>query len=169
MRGLDVLSAAASFATLILFVIYFVGRIITIFAVKSIWKDKVLVDESRYKDYGVIEDVILEDCATDGIAGILVSSEGIRDLKIYTVECKHELLEYHKGKCIFSLNFLNINEAIAICVPLGDLYPTLIIEYLTADYMKVKVEWKDNLKSGVFSETIHPKHTVRSFLYFLFR
>ena len=35
--------------------------------------------------------------------------------------------------------------------------------------MRVEIEWRDNLKNGVFMENAIPKHTWKSFLYFLCR
>ena len=164
----DKISLFSSIATLILFVFYFIGRIITIISVKRVWKDKVIIDALDYEKYEIIDDVGVDE-KTDRRYGILLSKEGIRDLKVYAVTCDENNLLTKKGNLLYINPFINIDQAIAFCVETGDLFPTLIIEYTTFDYMKVRIEWRDNLKSGVFGEFIHPKHTLKSFCYYLFR
>ena len=56
---IDKISFLSSVATLILFVFYFIGRIITILSTKRIWKDKVIIGNSDYSEYEVIDDVVL--------------------------------------------------------------------------------------------------------------
>lgn len=165
---IDKISLVSSVATLILFVFYFIGRIITIFSVKQIWKDKVIIGIQDESEYEIVDYVGVEE-GTDNLYGVLISREGIRDLKVYEVTCSEEGLRIQKGQELFSKDFLNIDQAIGFYVETGDLFPTLIIEYKTFDYMKVRLEWRDNLKSGVFSEFIQLKHTIKSFCYYLFR
>lgn len=165
---IETISLFSSITTLILFVFYFVGRIITIISVKRIWKDKVILGVSDYQNYEVIDDVVV-DKSMQQRYGILLSKEGIRNLRIYSVVPDRRGLSTQKGKRVYKNPFVNIDHAVAICMETGDLYPTLIIEYTTFDYMKVRLEWRDNLKSGVFGEFVKPKHTLRSFCYYLFR
>lgn len=164
----DKISLFSSVATLILFVFYFIGRIITIVSVKRIWNDKVVLDEGNYEKYEVIDDVGVDENSNVRY-GILLSKGGIRDLKVFNVACDQDNLPTKKGELLYTNSFLNIDQAIAFCVETGDLFPTLIIEYTTFDYMKVRIEWRDNLKSGVFGEFIQPQHTLKSFCYYLFR
>ncbi len=166
--GERMLSTISSIATLILFAIYFVGRTITILSVKSIWKDEVIFDPNHFDNFGIVEEISLptEDHSKT-IIGLLVSKEGIRNLSVFEAVCGEDGLRTKKGNCILKRPFLNIGEAVAFYVMTGDLFPTLIIEYTTFDYMKVRIEWRDNLKNGVFSELVHPRHTIESFLYYL--
>lgn len=159
------LSSLASVATLVLFVIYFIGRIITIFAVKRIWTDEVIFDKRRFQNYGIVEEVG-ED---DRIYGLLTTNNGMRDIRFYETANDKNGIPTNKGRLLFQMPFLNVHQAIAIKVERGELFPTMIIEYLTFDYMKVRLEWHDNLKSGVFSEFVRPKHTLKSFLFYLCR
>lgn len=165
---IDKISLFSSVATLILFVFYFIGRMITIFSVKQVWRDKVVIGIPDESEYEIVDTVDVQD-NTNTLYGVLISREGIRDLKVYEVICNEEGLPIQKGQKLFSKDFLNIDQAIGFYVETGDLFPTLIIEYKTFDYMKVRLEWRDNLKSGVFSEFIQPKHTIKSFCYYLFR
>ena len=123
-------------------------------------------DEKQFGHYGVVEEV---GNACNPVYGLLTTSSGIRDIRIYETEVDERGLPTKKGKQIFSHRFLNVRQAIAIKEMTGDLFPTLFIEYQTFDYMKVDLEWRDNLKSGVYSEFVVPHHTLKSFLYYLCR
>ena len=171
------MNTIASITTLILFVIYLVGRIITIIAIKPLFKDKIIVaptDEviSNCNIINLVEDVG-GNYSSDIISGIIVSREGIRNLCVY--DCINEtddegyFIKRIKGRLLFSQKFINIDEAIAIYIESGELFPNAIIEYETIDYMKIVIEWRDNLKSGVPSELVVPKHTIKSICYYLFR
>ena len=48
-------------------------------------------------------------------------------------------------------------------------FKPIIIEYETIEYMKVKLEWIDNMKNGVYSELVTPKNTLKSVLYKLLK
>ena len=165
---IDKISFLSSVATLILFVFYFIGRIITILSTKRIWKDKVIIGNSDYSEYEVIDDVVLGE--HDGTRyGILISKEGIRNLKVYSIDYDVKKLKMQKRKQLYFNPFINIDQAVAFEVETGELFFTLMIEYTTFDYMKVVLEWRDNLKSGVFGEFVRPRHTIKSFCYYLFR
>ena len=169
------LSTSASIATLVLFVFYFIGRIITITATKRLWKDKVLIlDDSERAPYNLVDEIYKEERSenewlNENRYGVIVSKEGIRNLKIYDVKTGIDPTDIKKGELVYQKDFLNIDEAVAFYVPPGELFPRLFIEYLSFDFMKIELEWRDNLKSGVYSEFVRPKHTFRSFCYYLFR
>ncbi|MPM46234.1 hypothetical protein SDC9_92932 [bioreactor metagenome] len=160
---------ASSIATLLLFCIYFIGRIITILSVKKIWRDKVILGINDYSQYEIVDIVGDEVSAEPRIVGILLSREGMRNVTVYSVVADTDGLLTQKGKTIYTNEFLNIDQAIAFSIETGDLFPSLFIEYTSLDYMKIRMEWRDNLKNGVYSELVWPAHTVRSFLYYLFR
>ena len=164
----ETLSLISSVATLILFIFYFIGRIITIASVKRIWRDKIIIGTHNYEKYDIVDEVVVGENA-NARYGLLLSKEGIRDLKVYDVTCDEDNLPIKRGALLLEKPFINVDHAVAFRVEPGELFPTLIIEYLTFDYRKVRIEWRDNLKTGVFSEFIQPKHTLRSFCYYLFR
>jgi len=165
----DQIAFTSSIATLILFCIYFIGRIITILSVKRIWRDKVIIGSNDYSQYDIVDIVGSEENPEPTISGILLSREGMRDVRVYSVMADGNGLLTQKGNMIYTNKFLNIDQAIAIAIMTGDLFPSLIIEYTSFDFMKIHMEWRDNLKNGVYSELVRPIHTVKSFLYYLFR
>ena len=168
---LDFISLLGSLASIILFIVYFVGRGITIITVERLWKDKIYTGCMDYSSFSIVDSVDIKDhdFRQDTIQGVLVSKEGIRNLRVFSVKDDEHGIPVLKDELIYELDFLNIDEAVAFNIETGDLFPTLIIEYEAFDYMKVCIEWKDNLKSGVHSERIRPRHTVKSFLYYFCR
>lgn len=165
--NMSLIGDLSAVATMILFLFYFVGRVVTIISIRKIWRDKVVVDLLDYSQYEIIDEVGFD--LEEDIHGVIISKEGIRDLKVFEVVPNSDGLMTKKGRLIYSNQFINIDQSIAIRCCTGDLFPTLIIEYVSFDYMKVKIEWRDNLKSGVLSELVVPKHTVKSFLYYLLK
>ena len=165
------LATIASVATLILFVFYIVGRIITIMVTDHIWKDKIVtLKDTQESPYDIVDEIYENYPPFETSYGInqyslLVSKEGIRNLKVFQAEMADNSLGAKRGKQIFHRVFLNIDQAIAIYVPLGEVVPYLFIEYTTYDYMRVQIAWIDNLKNGIFTEHIQPKHTIRSVIY----
>lgn len=164
------ISNLATWATLILFLFYFIGRIITICTVKRLWRDKVVFEKAPGEGYGVVDEVGDETAdRTARFCAYLVSMEGMRNIKIYSADLTNIEEGVRKDKLIYQRSFLNINQAIKINVETGEIFPTLFIEYETMEFMRVSLEWRDNLKNGVFSEIIFPENTLRSVLYKLLR
>lgn len=166
----EIATDLATFATLILFLFYFIGRIITICTVKKLWRDKVILSKTLSNEYGVVDEVDSDVCEYDfHFCGYLVSIEGMRNIKIYTTDLSNIEKTIHRGELIYQRDFLNINEALKINIETGELFPTLFIEYETMDFMRVSLSWQDNLKNGVFSEMVIPQNTFRSVLYKLLK
>lgn len=155
----------ASIATLILFIIYFAGRTIAIFSVKGIWHDQIM-DLPKDRTSVNIVDEIGEDY---GYSKLLISKEGIRNFKMYSLEYNSDYSKIIHKEEIFSTDFLNVDQAIAIHYETAETFPRFCIEYETPDYRKVCFNWNDNLKNGVMSEIICIKHTFKSFMYYFFR
>lgn len=77
----------ASAVTLTVFLMYVIERIVTIFAVKPFVRDKVvhLPNEKQCYEYGIVEDYP-EQFKGSQIYGLIVSKEGMRNIKIYDVD-----------------------------------------------------------------------------------
>ena len=74
---MDLIGDIASIATLLLFGVYFIGRIITILSIKPIWNDKIVYAEDA-------TDVVEEFKYDDSGYGMAITSSGlIRNMKIY--------------------------------------------------------------------------------------
>ena len=166
----------ASIATLILFVIYFIGRAITIGIEKNLCTEKISfeADQDIYNRYDIVEEVSTGD-APDSDADmratiILTSTQGIWNIKIYQIAYDDDFNEIKKiSKCIEAYDFLNIGQSYVIKTFVPEIIPRYRIEYRTQDMKKVTFDIAENLKNGVISELLVPKHTVKSLVYYLFR
>ncbi len=162
------LGTISSIATLILFVIYFVGRIITMFAVNSICYD--ILESATHTpsdNLKVVEEISLDNYNENAL--LLTSVNGIRDIKIYKMKYDKEYTEIIEKREEFYHSFLNIGHTLRIKVTLAECVPMYLLEFVTNDFKKVSLEMTDNLKNGIISEKIKSKHTIKSILYYLFR
>ena len=165
---MEIFSCIASGATLILFIIYFIGRYMTIKKTKSIFLDEVAIElsETSKDGYNIVETFKLENNPYNSF--ILTSREGIYSLTVF------KLLKDKKWNTIgrteiHKYDFLNIGQSLEFLFNDIDVGPNYEIEYYTPDYKKVTISLWSNLKNGVVSESAFPKHTWKSYLYYLFR
>lgn len=165
------LSNIASVATLILFVIYFVGRIITIIRTRDLFPDDLKIIRG-YCNHGnlslnIVESFALEEGPCDSF--VLTSKNGIYDLSVYKL-LYNENYEYMGEKAVnkCKYHFLNIGQSIEFRVASPEMLPWYEVEYYTPDYKKVRFSLCDNLKNGVMSEKVKPQNTWKSVLYHLF-
>lgn len=166
----------ASIATLILFVIYFIGRAITIFMEKQMCYDEIsFLSREEINKYDIIDEVstvVTDDDTNDDYITVvmLTSKQGIRNIKVFEITYDNELNEIKNGMNeIGKCGFLNVGQSFAIITELPELIPKYRIVYYTQDFKKVTFDVSDNLKSGVASEMLRTKHTLKSMLYYLFR
>lgn len=170
----DMISNIASIATIVLFVIYFVGRTITIFAQVDVCCDEVLfcnVGQAEEK-FNIIENWGDIGDAEEELLSVVVltSKQGIRKIKITRIGYDENLNYCRKNsKLLYAKDFLNIGESVVFTTYLPEVIPIYKLEFRTLDFKKVSLEILDNLKSGVASEMLVAKHTIKSVLYHLFR
>lgn len=163
-----VFSCIASGATLILFIIYFIGRFMTIKKSKSTFLDKVTVElsETPKGEYDIVESFKLEDNPYNSF--ILTSREGIYSLTVFKLIKDKELNTIGRTE-IHKCDFLNIGQSLEFLINDLDIGPSFEIEYYTPDYRIVTISLWSNLKNGVVSESAFPKHTWKSYMYYFFR
>lgn len=167
--NVDVLGTASSVATLILFVIYFIGRAITIHQERGLYLDELAIGRASQTDhdrYKVIETLKLVDNPYNVF--YIISKQGIWNLKVYkyTFDNDINIVGEHKIK---EYKFINIDEAIKIELNVPEIIPQYRVEYTTVDYKKVKFELRDNMKNGVMSQIAEIQHTPMSIIYYFFR
>ena len=159
----------ASIATLILFVFYFIGRIITIVRKRDVFEDDLRMMDSEFDEskFDIVETFDLEDEPYNTF--ILTTKQGIYDLAVY------EILYDHESNCIgrkelenCSYKFLNIDQSLAFRVTSPEIFTTYEVEYYTPDYKRVTIKLWDNPKNGVLSESAKPQNTFKSIMFHLF-
>lgn len=159
----------ASIATLILFVIYFAGRIITIVRTRDIFSDEIKIEMVDFDQSGLnIVDIFdLENEPYN--AFVLTSKHGIYDLSVYKVVYDDNFNRIRREQIKeYKYEFLNIDQSLVFNTTSPELFPMYEVEYYTPDYKRVTIVLWDNLKNGVMSESAKPKNTIKSVLYHLF-
>ena len=166
----------SAIATLTLFVIYFIGRVITILMERDICYDEIrflpLINADKYDIVEEFQTVALNGDIQEEFLStvILTSKQGIRNISVFKLVYDNEGNEIKKNaKTVGSYGFLNIGQSFAMKTFVPELIPQYRIVYYTQDFKKVTLNISENLKSGVVSEMLQPKHTFKSVFYYLFR
>ena len=165
-------SAFANFCTILLFVIFVIGKIWILFRNRSLYNENfeyLMVDESEEFDRQFMlggQDTIK-----------LSSPDGIYDVKIYKIierskkgsrVIKRELISAEKEDNICHPLKLNKNEAVYIRTDLPCGTPCYQIQITKFDYVKIIAELGSNGKvGGVSLVNCKTKYGIRSFLYYL--
>lgn len=160
----------ASIATLILFVIYFIGRIISLIIEKKMIYEKVdlYVNEDELpKDIKIVDEYECEYC--DNILIITPYEKSYNWLTIN--ECKYDEKNNKlvKTKQLEKFEKIINNTSIRIDATITCGIPLYIIEFERADYIKGILILQSNGKNGVQEEMVKIKHTWKSVIYYLFR
>jgi len=171
-------SNIASGATLILFGIYFIGRIVTIVIEKDMQYDEISYEKMKYgfsRHYDIVDQLtISEPNLTEENYNciVLTSKQGIRNIKIYSLEYDYENLEQKpkQEQLIGECKFLNIGQSYAIYANVNETFAGHRIVYETHDLKQVTFDIVDkDMVNGVASFLSQPKHTWKSIVYYLFR
>lgn len=165
----ELISNICSVITVLLFVIYIIGRSMTIWSQRDLYFDKIEVKPSTsdLREYEIIERVYLKKPINN--VAIITSKEGIRDLRIIEYKYDKGYNEVIETKVIKQYPILKIGQSVAIYFDMPEIFPYYKIEYHTGDYRKVDFDLWVNMKNGIVSETVYPRHTCKSVLYYFFR
>lgn len=165
------LSDIASIATLILFVIYFVGRVITIIIEKNIKYERI----ERYgseneipRDLKIIDDFKCNEISQD-ILIIIPTTKSYNWVKIYECNYNEKKNRLVKTKKIYNSERIYNDHALRIDTIITCGIPNYILEFERCDYMKGELILQENGKNGIEEELLVFKHTLKSILYYLFR
>ncbi|HAT4166096.1 TPA: hypothetical protein ACOTHO_002425 [Clostridium perfringens] len=164
MMGL--VSYLSSVATLILFILYFIGRIWVIN------RNKKLLLENFELEYLENDDLERKNQYNLGGSELITisSTQGINWLKIYRVKFdskKNKMVIVDKNPVIYH-KFLNVNEKLYIKdnIPCG--IPMYRIEYERLDYIQGEFDISlDGKYGGLFMDDFKSKLTIKSYLYYI--
>ena len=157
----------ASIATLILFVIYFIGRIISLIIEKKVIYEKI---DIYIKEEDIPKDLKISDeyrCEHEGEILIITPYEKSYNwLAIY--ECKYnenlkKVKELKKFEKIMNNTSIRIDTVLTCGIPL------YIIEFERSDFIKGTLILQSNGKNGIQEEMLTFHHTWKSVIYYLFR
>jgi hypothetical protein len=156
----------SSIATVILFIIYFFGRIVSIFIVKPILSetfvylpDKEITEKHKIIDYYDL----------NGFANLVITTQnGLRKIECFECNCRVEpKFKIKKTHRVILHKFLQKNHSISIKIDMAEILPAYIIEFSTFDFMRGRFIVWENGKHGILTNDIFLKHTLKSFLYYL--
>lgn len=160
----------ASIATLILFVIYFIGRIISLIIEKKVICEKIdiYIDENDIqKDYKIVEEY---KCKHNGEILIITPYERSYNwLTIYECKYNERNKKLEKIKELEKFNKIRNNTSVKINTILPCGIPLYLIEFERSDYIKGIIVLQSNGKNGIQEEMIQYHHTWKSVIYYLFR
>lgn len=165
------LSDIASIATLILFVIYFIGRIITIIIEKNIKYERIeryFKEEEIPKDLKIIDDYKCDEFSQD-ILIIIPTTKSYNWVKIYECRYNEKTNRLEKVNKIYNSERIYNDHALRIDTTITCGIPNYILEFERCDYMNGELILQENGKNGIEEELLIFKHTFRSILYYLFR
>ena len=165
------LSDIASIATLILFVIYFIGRIITIIIEKNIKYERIeryFTEDEIPKDLKIIDDYKCDEFSQD-ILIIIPTTKSYNWVKIYECRYNEKTNRLEKVNKIYNSERIYNDHALRIDTTITCGIPNYILEFERCDYMNGELILQENGKNGVEEELLIFKHTFRSILYYLFR
>ena len=160
----------ASIVTLILFVIYFIGRIISLIIEKKVINERidVYIDEDDIQNrYKIVDEYICEHSGE-----ILIITPLEKAYNWLTInECKYneKNKEFEKTKELEKFNNIRNHTSIKINTVLPCGMPLYLIEFERSDYIKGVLVLMSNGKNGIQEETIKYHHTWKSFIYYFFR
>ena len=165
------ISEIASIATLILFVIYFIGRIISIIVEKSIKYE--IVDlfnkEDELKESMKIVD---EYRCTENYSNIIIitpKGKAYNWIKIYECNYNERKNSIVKTKLLYKTDRIYNDTSFRLNTIVSCGIPQYVIEFERSDYMKGILYTQCNGKNGIQEEILEFKHSLRSVLYYLFK
>lgn len=164
------LGNVASIATLILFVIYFIGRIISLIIEKKVIYEKI---DIYVKEKDIPKDLKISDeyrCKQAGEILIITPYEKSYNwLAIYECKYNEKNNNLEKVKELERFEKIMNNTSIKIDTILTCGIPLYKIEFERSDFIKGTLVLQSNGKNGIQEEMLKFHHTWKSVIYYLFR
>ena len=160
----------ASIATLVLFVMYFIGRIITLVIEKKVIFEKIDIYFDREEIPNNIKITDEYSCENnEEIVVITPHEKSYNWLVIY--ECRYDEKKNKLIKVKELEKFENIinDTSVIICATVTCGIPKYCIEFERSDFIKGTIPLQCNGKNSIEEEMISYRHTFKSFIYYLFR
>ena len=165
------ISDIASIATLILFVIYFIGRIISIIIEKNIKYETIDVynnEKAINKNIKIVD----EYCCSEECNDILIITPQTKSynwVAIYRCEYDEKTNDLIKREQLYKTERIYNDVSFRIDTTLSCGIPQYVIEFERSDYMKGKLYTQYNGKNGIEEDMLIFNHTLKSVLYYLFK
>lgn len=165
---METIANIASIMTIILFIFYFLGRIIIIIQEKERLYEQIDLyftnNNNVFNKFKIVDEYILDEECNEYII-ITPCEKSYNWFKIYEYNdnSNKKVCKYTRKKLLNSGHSLMITAYFAECIP------NYIIEFERSDFIVGTLELVDNGKNGVQEELIKCKHTWKSILYYIFK
>lgn len=158
----NVIADISAVATLILFLLYFIGRLWSVHINKKFSYEKITVlfpiDDAELDVYNINGDAILK----------ILSGQYLNWIKVYSFEYKDEQCKKIDKKLLDTIRKININEPVYLGVELPEVIPNILIEFQRFDYVIGSfILYPDGRGIGYNSSDFEFRNTFRTFLYYL--
>ena len=158
-------SNIASISTLILFGIYFVGRI---WYVKQLKNEVDEFFDREYSDsFKIIDEFDVGENTCEEI--YLTAKNTLLNVCVYECVFDAETGSVKKGKRICACGQLRNGFTFKFNTYLVEGIPMYMLEYTSNDYTKGQLFFQENGKNGVVDTVVYRTHTCKSVLYYLFK
>ncbi len=160
----------ASIATLILFVIYFIGRIISLIIEKKVIYEKIdiyIEEEDIPKDLKISDEYRCEH--EEEILIITPYEKSYNWLAIYECKYNEKTNNLEKVKELERFEKIMNNTSLRIDTILTCGIPLYMIEFERSDFIKGTLVLQSNGKNGIQEEMLKFHHTWKSVIYYLFK
>lgn len=166
---MQIIGNISSFATLITFIIYLIGKVIRIKISKKLRYENIEVYYNPYVPNSNIKIVEEYNIGSTNTEKLIVSSlVPLNWVKVYEYEFDDKKDEFKKGKLIEKHGYLRAGHAIQINTYLSCGVPAYILDFERYDYLRGSVCFAENGKNGILEECVTMSHTLRSYLYYVF-
>jgi len=166
---LNIIANISSIATIILFIFYFVGRIIIILKEIKLVCEKIELfitnDDEIFNKYKIVDDISLDD---DCIEYMIItpcdkSYNWIKVFKYDDTELKKKTCKYYRK------DILNKGHSIKINANIAETIPKYLVQFERSDYIVGEMIIAHNGKNGIQEEMIKCNHTIKSILYYILK
>ncbi len=174
---LNIISGASAIATLFLFILYFIGRLISMVQSMKIIYESIYICYGDEDYHNVIEKSsgIAVDCSLPNNGGdvrvIFIPSQPVFDFGIYNIEYDDETLSTYKisNKNLIEDSFFNnsvLSPGMAVVIEVGslpDLYASYALKYKRFDLMKCSYNIVSDM-FGLSSQLIQTKYSIQGII-----
>lgn len=164
MNIVSIIGLSSSLTTLLVFLMYIVGKIYSIKKTGMFLTESFFVrHDNETSDLNITKEINLDNDVAAHETIYLVPNEPIRDISFYTYDWEND----KEGIFIKSVGSLKTGEALCIYTHLPCGIPNYIIKYERFDYVKGKLVLSEDGKGLTNFRTPEIKHTFKSFFYHL--
>lgn len=168
---MEMLGVISSVATLILFIIYFIGRVISIIIEKNIKFEEINIytdEKDMPKNIKIVDEFKCNEDSMD-ILILTPNTKSYNWIKVYECDINRKNGNIKKTKKLYETNRIYNDTSFRLDTIILCAIPKYLIEFERSDYMRGVLNLTTNGKNGVQEEMLRFSHTFKSIIYYLFK